>query len=329
MKAMVLEQVGKPLVRRDVPIPSPGPGQLLLEVSACAVCRTDLHLCDGDLPPLAPRRIPGHEIIGIVRETGSTTSTFQVGDRVGAPWLSSTCQTCEYCLTGRENLCDLARFTGYHCDGGYAEFTVANEQFCFRIPEFYDDISAAPLLCAGLIGYRCLRMAGTGRNLGLYGFGAAAHIALQTAMWQGQDVFAFSRPGDEDAQQFARSLGAIWAGDSTSLPPQKLDAAIIFAPVGSLVPAALKAVRKGGIVVCGGIHMSDIPSFSYDLLWGERVVRSVANLTCRDGHEFLDLAPQVPIRTTTECFPLSEANTALDRLRQGRLQGAAVLLPHR
>jgi propanol-preferring alcohol dehydrogenase len=272
-------------------------------------------------------RIPGHEIVGVVRSVGAEVATFRPGDRVGVPWLGSTCGGCPYCRRGQENLCDVPQFTGYHRDGGFAELTTADERFCFPIPDGYSDVEAAPLLCAGLIGYRCLTMAGDAPRLGLYGFGAAAHIALQTARYKGQSVFVFTRAGDRAAQDFARSLGATWAGASTERPPVYLDAAILFAPVGELVPLALKAVRKGGVVVCGGIHMSDIPSFPYELLWGERVLRSVANLTHRDGVDFLALAPQIPVRTVTERFSLSEANAALDRLRRGEVQGAAVLIP--
>lgn len=327
MYAMLLEQPGSPLVWRERPDPQPGPRQVLLNVLACAVCRTDLHVCDGELPHPKLPLIPGHEIVGRVIAVGADVQTLRIGDRVGVPWLGSTCGICSYCRNDQENLCDDARFTGYQIDGGYAEQTVADERFCFRIPDAFSDAAAAPLLCAGLIGYRSLRMTAGAIRLGIFGFGAAAHIVTQTARSQGRRVFAFTRPGDLSAQQFARSLGVDWAGDSTSAGPDELDAAIIFAPVGSLVPAALKAVRKGGVVVCGGIHMSDIPSFPYSLLWGERVVRSVANLTRRDGEEFLDLAPQIPIQTVTELFPLHEANLALDRLRTGQLTGAAVLVP--
>jgi propanol-preferring alcohol dehydrogenase len=327
MQAMTLDQIGRPLAPRSVPDPQPGPRDLLLEVRACAVCRTDLHICDGDLPTPRLPRIPGHEIVGVVRTVGAEVATFRPGDRVGVPWLGSTCGGCPYCRRGQENLCDAPQFTGYHRDGGFAELTIADERFCFPIPDRYSDVEAAPLLCAGLIGYRCLTMAGDAPRLGLYGFGAAAHIALQTARHKGQSVFVFTRAGDRAAQDFARSLGATWVGASTEPPPVHLDAAILFAPVGELVPLALKAVRKGGVVVCGGIHMSDIPSFPYELLWGERVLRSVANLTHRDGVDFLALAPQIPVRTVTERFSLSEANAALDRLRRGEVQGAAVLVP--
>jgi propanol-preferring alcohol dehydrogenase len=327
MWAMLLEQPGQPLVWRQVPDPRPGPHQVLLEVRTCGVCRTDLHVCDGELKQPKLPLVPGHEIVGVVVGVGSEVETLHTSDRVGVPWLGWTCGKCSFCLRGQENLCDQARFTGYQLDGGYAELAVADERYCFRIPESFSDVAAAPLLCAGLIGYRSLKMAGDGARLGIFGFGAAAHIVMQTARFQGRRVFAFTRPGDAQAQEFARSLGAEWAGDSTSRSPEELDAAIIFAPVGSLVPTALLSVRKGGTVVCGGIHMSDIPSFPYSLLWGERVLRSVANLTRSDGEEFLVLASQVPVRTVTQSFPLEEANTALKQLRTGQLTGAAVLVP--
>jgi propanol-preferring alcohol dehydrogenase len=297
-----------------------------VEVSACAVCRTDLHIIDGELPNPKLPLVPGHEIVGRVATVGEGVSRFKVGDRVGIPWLGWTCGQCGYCRTLRENLCDAARFTGYTLDGGYAEFTVADARFCFPIPDSYSDAEAAPLLCAGLIGYRSLVKAGNAQRLGLYGFGAAAHIVAQVARHQGREVFAFTRPGDTAAQQFAMSLGAVWASDSTASPPEPLDAAIIFAPAGELVPQALRAVAKGGTVVCGGIHMTDIPSFPYHVLWDERTVCSVANLTRRDGEEFLALAPRVPVRTEVETFPLAEANEALRRLRTGKLRGAAVLM---
>jgi len=282
---------------------------------------------DGELAEAKRPIIPGHEIVGTVAEIGAGVEHVAVGSRVGVPWLGSTCGRCRYCAAGRENLCDAARFTGYHIDGGYAEYTVADARYCLAIPEAYDDAGAAPLLCAGLIGYRSLVMAGDAQRLGIYGFGAAAHIVAQVARYQGRRLFAFSRPGDSAAQRFARELGAEWAGDSTAAPPEALDAAIIFAPVGSLIPAALRATAKGGTVVCAGIHMSEIPAFPYDLLWGERVVRSVANLTRRDGEEFLALAPRVPVKTTTEVLKLDQANEALARLRDGRITGAAVLIP--
>jgi alcohol dehydrogenase, propanol-preferring len=298
---------------------------MLLRVHACAVCRTDLHVVDGDLAQPKLPLVPGHEIVGVVAELGAGVDRFRIGDRVGVPWLGWTCGVCKFCRSGRENLCAQARFTGYQIDGGYGEFTVADQRFCFALPSGYSDIEAAPLLCAGLIGYRSLRMAGEGRRLGLYGFGAAAHIIAQVARWQGREVYAFTSPGDTEAQAFARELGAAWAGGSDQLPPQTLDAAIIFAPVGALVPAALRAVERGGTVVCAGIHMSPIPGFSYDTLWGERTVRSVANLTRRDGEEFLELAPKVPVKTRTLPYRLEQANQALEDLRAGRLQGAAVL----
>jgi propanol-preferring alcohol dehydrogenase len=325
MRAMVLEQPRTPLQMRDVRDPVAGPGQLLLRVRACAVCRTDLHVIDGELPHPALPLIIGHEIVGTVEARGEGARRFEIGARVGVPWLGWTCGVCEYCRTGRENLCIRARFTGYDISGGYAERTVADERFCFPIPDVYDDVSAAPLLCAGLIGYRALRATGDAKRLGLYGFGAAAHLIAQVALWQGRRVFAFTREGDAAAQGFARGLGAEWASGSDQRPPEELDAAIIFAPVGALVPMALRAIARGGTVVCAGIHMSDIPSFPYEILWGERTVRSVANLTRRDGDEFLSLAPGVPVRTTVEPMPLELANEALDRLRSGTLRGAAVL----
>jgi propanol-preferring alcohol dehydrogenase len=322
---MVLQAHRTPLVERDLPVPVPGPDQVLLRVHACGVCRTDLHVFDGELPDPKLPLVLGHEIVGTVEAIGSQVTRFAVGDRVGVPWLGYTCGICAYCKSGRENLCDNPRFTGYQIDGGYAEYTLADARYCFPLPAQYGDAEAAPLLCAGLIGHRSLVMTGSARRVGIYGFGAAAHLIAQVARHQGRRVYAFTRPGDSAAQQFARELGAVWAGGSDALPPEQLDAAILFAPVGSLVPAALRATAKGGVVVCGGIHMSDIPSFSYDLLWGERVVRSVANLTRRDGEEFLALAPRVPVRTEVEVFPLQEANTALTRLRTGQIRGAAVL----
>ena len=327
MRAMLLDTLGRPLRLADVPVPSPGPGQLLLRVRACAVCRTDLHVVDGELPEPKLLLIPGHEIVGEVAALGERVEGFADGDRVGVPWLGWTCGECRYCRSGRENLCASARFTGYHLDGGYAEYTVADARYCFPLPAEYTDAEAAPLLCAGLIGYRSLRMAGDAERLGIYGFGAAAHIVAQVARHQGRKVFAFTRPGDEEAQRFARELGAAWAGASHQRPPEELDAAIIFAPVGALVPAALRAVERGGVVVCGGIHMSEIPAFPYEILWGERSVRSVANLTRADGREFLALAPAVPVRTEVEVFPLADANRALERLRAGQLRGAGVLVP--
>lgn len=327
MQAMVLYSPGTPLQEANLPLPEPKSGQVLVRVRACGVCRTDLHVVDGELPDPKLPIIPGHEIVGTVVAKGPGVERFAIGDRVGVPWLGFTCGGCRYCRSGRENLCDQARFTGYTRDGGYAQYTVADERFCFPIPPAYADVEAAPLLCAGLIGYRSLVRAGEGERLGLYGFGAAAHIIAQVARHQGRQVYAFTRPGDVEGQQFARELGAVWAGDSTAMPPEKLDAAIIFAPVGELVPVALQAVEKGGTVVCAGIHMSDIPSFPYRLLWEERSICSVANLTRRDGEEFLALAPQVPVRTEVQPFPLSEANEALARLRSGRVRGAAVLVP--
>ncbi|MGO8951851.1 MAG: zinc-dependent alcohol dehydrogenase family protein [Rhodomicrobium sp.] len=327
MKAMVLKAPGQPLALEDMETPRPSPGQLLLKVKACAVCRTDLHVADGDLKPCWERIVPGHEIVGEVAGLGEGVTGFAEGQRVGVGWLGFTCGECEFCRRGEENLCDFAKFTGYQIDGGFAEYTVADARFCFPLPEGYSDAEAAPLLCAGLIGYRSLKMAGHGRALGIYGFGAAAHIVAQVAVHEGRNVYAFTRAGDEAAQGFARSLGCCWAGRSDERPGVMLDAAIIFAPAGELVPASLRAVRKGGIVVCGGIHMSDIPSFPYSILWGERVVRSVANLTRRDAIEFLALAPKVPVKTTVQLFSLADANEALSRLRRGELTGAAVLVP--
>jgi len=324
---MVLKSPRRPLVAREMPRPTPRPDQLLVRVAACAVCRTDLHVLDGDLAEPTLPLILGHEIVGRVEEIGTETRGFRIGQRVGIPWLGWTCGACEFCLTNRENLCRRACFTGYTIDGGYAEFTVADARFCFPMPGDYEDVAAAPLLCAGLIGYRCLRKAGDARRLGIYGFGAAAHIIAQVARHQGREVFAFTSPGDVTAQDFARRLGASWAGGSDETPPQTLNAAIIFAPVGPLVPAALRVLERGGTVVCGGIHMSDIPSFPYHDLWQERTICSVANLTRRDGEEFLALAPHVPVRTETQTFPLAQANEALDALRSGALTGAAVLVP--
>jgi alcohol dehydrogenase, propanol-preferring len=317
VRAMVLERPGEPLRAVDMARPDPADGQVLVRVHACAVCRTDLHVVDGELPDPKLPLVPGHQVVGTDEATG---------ERLGIPWLGWACGECRFCRSGRENLCDLARFTGYRLDGGYAEYAVADRGFCLPIPDGYDDLDAAPLLCAGLIGWRALSAAGVGERLGLYGFGASAHIVAQVARWQGRRVFAFTRAGDEEAQAFARSLGAEWAGDSLGPAPEELDAAIVFAPVGELVPAALRALAKGGTVVCAGIHMSDVPSFPYELLWGERVVRSVANLTRRDGREFLEVAPRVPVRIEVEAFPLEAANEALDRLRAGRIRGAAVLL---
>ena len=327
MRAQILTAAHQPLVAREIAAPRPKAGEVLIAVKACAVCRTDLHIVDGELAQPKLPLGPGHEIVGTVVEAGAGVDRFSIGDRVGVPWLGWTCGACEYCKTGRENLCDRARFTGYQIDGGYAELTVADQRYCFAIPPRFDDVAAAPLLCAGLIGHRTFRMAGEGERIGIYGFGAAAHIVAQIARYEGRKIFAFTTPGDAAAQDFARGLGAVWAGGSDQGPPEPLDAAMIFAPVGALVPAALRAVKKGGTVVCGGIHMSDIPSFPYAILWEERVVRSVANLTRRDAEEFLALAPTAGITTVTKPYPLAEANRALADLRSGNLEGAAVLVP--
>jgi propanol-preferring alcohol dehydrogenase len=327
MRAMRLDRPHAPLVSTEMASPGLSPHQLRIAVSACAVCRTDLHVVDGELPHPKLPVIPGHEIVGRVVELGSSAARFRIGDRVGVPWLAWVCGECEFCRRGEENLCPNARFTGYQIDGGFASETVADERFVFALPALYPDEAAAPLMCAGLIGWRCLKAAGDAKRLGLYGFGAAAHIVVQIARARGQDVFAFVRPGDEKAATFARRMGAVWAGGSDVAPPQPLDAAIIFAPAGELVPAALRAVRPGGTVVCGGIHMSDIPAFPYDILWGERALRSVANLTRKDGEEFLAFAGQNPIEMATTRYPLDEANTALSDLRAGRFSGAAVLIP--
>lgn len=327
MRAMVLEQPGRPLEPRSLPVPRPGDRELLLRVEACAVCRTDLHIVDGELTEPVLPLVPGHEIVGRVEAVGPGAARFRPGDRVGVPWLGRTCGRCAHCRSGRENLCPDARFTGYQLPGGYAEYTVAHEDFCFAIPASYDAVSAAPLLCAGLIGYRTLSKAGDVKRLGIYGFGAAAHIVAQIARYRKLELYAFTRPGDVDAQTFARSLGAVWAGGSDERPSERLDAALIFAPAGELVPAALAAVAPGGRVVCGGIHMSDIPSFPYALLWEERSICSVANLTRADGEAFMALAPQVPVHTTTTVYRLEDANKALDDLRAGRFTGAAVLVP--
>ena len=326
MHAQLLTRAQAPLAAREIAAPRPETGQVLIAVKACAVCRTDLHIVDGELARPKLPLVPGHEIVGRVVETGAGVDRFQIGDRVGVPWLGWTCGVCEYCASGRENLCDQARFTGYQIDGGYAELTVADQRYCFAIPVDFDDVAAAPLLCAGLIGHRTFRMAGEGERIGIYGFGAAAHIVAQIARYEGRRIFAFTSPGDAAAQDFARGLGAVWAGGSDEMAPEPLDAALIFAPVGALVPAALKAVKKGGTVVCGGIHMSDIPSFPYAILWEERVLRSVANLTRRDAEEFLALAAKAGIATTTRTYPLAEANRALADLRSGNLEGAAVLV---
>jgi alcohol dehydrogenase, propanol-preferring len=317
MRAMVLEAPGRTLVERELPMPEAGPGQVLLRARACGVCRTDLHVVDGELPDPKLPLVLGHQVVG------RTTD----GRRLGVPWLGWACGECRYCVNGRENLCDRARFTGYTVDGGYAEWALADVRFCLPVPAAYDDAHAAPLLCAGLIGYRALRLAGDAERLGLYGFGSSAHIVAQVARWQGRRVFAFTRPGDEEARAFARQQGAEWAGGSDERPPEELDAAILFAPAGELVPAALRVLAKGGTVVAAGIHMSDVPAFPYELLWGERSVRSVANLTREDGREFLELAPRVPVRTEIETLPLPQANEALERLRSGRVRGSLVLVP--
>ena len=326
MKAMILNAQGDPLRVADLPRPSPDADQVLLEVRACGVCRTDLHVKDGDLAQPRLPLILGHEIVGMVVEKGARVERFALGQRVGVPWLGWTCGHCRHCTSGAENLCDAAEFTGYTLDGGYAEFALADQRYCFSLPDEYADAEAAPLLCAGLIGYRSLVAAGDARCLGIYGFGAAAHIIAQVACWQKRQVFAFTKPGDINGQDFARQLGAAWAGGADEAPPEELDAAIIFAPVGDLVPQALRRTRKGGTVVCAGIHMSDIPTFPYSILWGERCLRSIANLTRRDGEEFFAIAPRAGVRTAVETFPLSSANEALERLRSGQLRGAAVLV---
>jgi propanol-preferring alcohol dehydrogenase len=323
---MVLHEPKRPLELRDVPKPKPGRGQLLVRVSTCAVCRTDLHVVDSELPNPKLPLILGHQIVGRVEEIGEENSNFAIGDRVGIPWLGWTDGDCAYCRSGRENLCDNARFTGYTVDGGYAEFTVADARYCFHLPDRYDDVEVAPLLCAGLIGYRSYRKTGDSRRLGIYGFGNAAHLIAQIAIYEGRELFVFTRPCDTATQQAARERGAVWAGGSDQMPPERLDAAIIFASVGLLVPAALRALAKGGIIVCGGIHMTDIPSFPYTDLWEERIITSVANLTRRDGEEFFEIAPRVPVKTNTETFPLEKANTALDRFRAGQLRATAVLM---
>lgn len=328
MNAMILDTAHSPLrLEHRMIVRRPGPHQVQIRIHACGVCRTDLHVIDGDLTHPKLPLVPGHEIVGTVTDIGAEVKAIGIGDRVGVPWLGWTCGECRFCRSGQENLCSRAQFTGYQIDGGYAEYTVADERFCFPIPAGFSDVEAAPLLCAGLIGYRALKMAGNGPRLGLYGFGAAAHIAIQVALYRGQQVYAFTRPNDHEGQAFARELGAAWAGGSDEFPPEPLDAAIIFAPIGELVPAALKATDKGGTVVCAGIHMSDIPSFPYSILWEERSLRSVANLTRQDGDEFLAMAAKIPVRTTTTSFPLTEANEALARLREGLIEGAAVLVP--
>ncbi len=330
MRTMVLEEPGKPLLLREVAVPQPGANDVLIKIDACGVCRTDLHVFDGELAKPKLPLILGHEIVGTVATVGSAVKHFQAGDRIGVPWLGYTCGTCRYCARDQENLCESALFTGYTRDGGYAEYTAADQRYCFRVPDFYGSVEAAPLLCAGLIGYRSYRMTGEHvTRLGIYGFGAAAHLIAQVAVAQGKTVYAFTKPGDHEGQAFARQVGAAWAGDSNAMPPEPLDAAIIFAPVGALLPTALRATDKGGTVVCGGIHMSDIPSFPYRLLWEERVVRSVANLSRRDGEEFLEIMAKIRIKVEAEPFPLEEANVALERLRQGALTGAAVLVMSR
>jgi len=325
-QAMVLDAPGRPLLARQIALREPGPGEVLIKVAACGVCRTDLHVVDGELTQPKLPLVLGHEVVGRVLAVGAGVERFREGERVGVPWLAATCGHCPHCLAARENVCDAPQFNGYTRDGGYASHMLADAAYVFALPDAYDDAHAAPLLCAGLIGYRSLRFADDARSLGIYGFGAAAHLIAQLAIWQGRRVFAFTRPGDAEGQAFARALGCAWAGDSTQAPPEPLDAAVLYAPVGSLLPVALRAVRKAGTVICGGIHMSDIPSFPYEILWGERVVRSVANLTRADGEEFLALAPRVPIRTHVQTWPLAQANEALDALRSGRVQGAAVLL---
>jgi propanol-preferring alcohol dehydrogenase len=334
MRAMVLEEVGQRLALRDLPQPKPGSGQLLVRVSACAVCRTDLHIVDGELPNPKLPLILGHQIVGRVEEIGAdpnqqseiSNQKFKIGDRVGIPWLGWTDGECPYCRSSRENICDRAKFTGYTIDGGYAEFTAADARYCFHLPEDYNDVEVAPLLCAGMLGYRSYRKTGDAKRLGIYGFGNAAHLITQLAIYEKKEIFAFTRPGDKAGQESAKKLGAVWAGGSDEMPPEKLDAAIIFAPVGALIPAALRALAKGGVVVCGGIHMSDIPSFPYVDLWNERVITSVANLTRRDGEEFLKIAPRVPVKTKVETFPLEDANGALEKFRSGKLTGTAVLV---
>ena len=326
MRAMVLEAPRSPLQQIELPQPECGADDVLLKVSACGVCRTDLHIQDGELSGPRLPLIPGHEIVGIVAAKGERVERFAIGQRLGVPWLGHTCGHCRYCISGRENLCDNARFTGYTLNGGYAEYAVADQRYCFLLPEGYTDAEAAPLLCAGLIGYRALVATGDAKRIGIYGFGAAAHIIVQLARWQGRTVFAFTKPGDLAGQRFAKELGATWAGDSTAAPPDEMDAAILFAPVGALIPEALRHTAKGGTVVCAGIHMSDVPGFPYSILWGERTIRSIANLTRHDGEELLDIAPKAGIRTTVETFQLEQANEALDRLRNGSIRGAAVLV---
>ncbi|GAX36894.1 zinc-dependent alcohol dehydrogenase family protein [Nodularia sp. NIES-3585] len=326
MRAMILSAPRQPLSLVELPVPKPNSEQVLIRIHACAVCRTDLHIVDGELTHPKLPLVLGHQIVGTVEAIGNNVLNFYLGQRVGVPWLGHTCTHCRYCLSNRENLCDYAEFTGYNLDGGYAEYTVADHRFCFPLHPSYPDLQAAPLLCGGLIGYRAYSMTGNAEKLGFYGFGSSAHILIQLARYHGRQVFAFTRPGDIEGQEFARQLGATWAGDSNILPPEPLDAAIIFAPVGKLVPAALRAVAKGGVVVCAGIHMSDIPAFPYEILWQERVLRSVANLTRQDGEEFLAIAPKIPIHTEVNSFPLTQANAALDALRSGKITGSAVLV---
>jgi len=326
MKAMVLDKQGEPLVLQEKTQPEYSTDQVLIKVNVCAVCRTDLHVCDGDLTKPKLPLIPGHEIVGEIVAIGGSVKNLNIGDRVGVPWLGFTCGQCLYCQQGAENLCDFAQFTGYQIDGGYAEYTVAHQRYVFGLPDAMTDIEAAPLLCAGLIGYRSYKMTGDPKRLGLYGFGAAAHITIQIARYEGRDIYAFTRSGDKASQSFAKDLGAVWVGDANQPPPELLDAAIIYAPVGDLVPAALRSLRKGGIVICAGIHMSDIPTFPYNILWGERSIKSVANLTRKDGEEFFALAEKIPVKTETTTFTLEDANIALNKLRQGELQGAAVLV---
>ena len=327
MKAMVLERTGAHLVQKELSVPSPSSNEILVKVTACGVCRTDLHVVDGELEEPKLPLVPGHEIVGVVEETGDSVSGFSKGQRVCIPWLGGTCRSCYYCHNDQENLCDKPVFTGYTRNGGYAEFTLADENYCFHAPDYYSDVELAPLLCAGLIGWRCYKFADRGKNLGIYGFGAAAHIIAQVAIHRNKNIYAFTRPQDKAAQEFAIKLGAIWAGGSDELPPKELDSAIIFAPVGSLVPASLKAIRKGGTIVCGGIYMTDIPSFPYSSLWMEREIKSVANLTRRDAIEFLEIAPKIPVKTETHIYSLSNAQKALDDLKQGNFTGAAVLVP--
>jgi alcohol dehydrogenase, propanol-preferring len=326
MRAMVLDTPGSALRLAEVPLPELGLDDILLKVHACGVCRTDLHILDGEISAPKLPLIPGHEIVGIVMAKGERVERFSIGQRLGVPWLGHTCGHCRYCISGRENLCDAARFTGYTLNGGYAEYAAADQHFCFALPDVYTDAQAAPLLCAGLIGYRALAAAGEAERIGIYGFGAAAHIVAQVSRWQGRKVFAFTKPGDLAGQRFATELGAAWAGDSTTAPPEQMDAAILFAPVGALIPEALRHIAKGGSVVCAGIHMSDVPGFPYSILWGERKVCSIANLTRRDGEEFLKIAPSAGVRTEVETFRLEEASEALTRLRDGRIRGAAVLV---